>query len=800
MKQEMFSWQENDYHLLRRLLMTGTKILLLHDKDYESPYHVISVLCGALSEYDVMPLQVEVNPAQPPYPLLPFSKLVSTVTENAQKRPLLPTILKDITKSDTIEAIAEDIVGCNRHTSLALDAYKNDLMVRLESVVGDARPVFLFRGFDCFDQNSQELALLLVSGQLNPSFPFLEDAAYLFLIADHDTTTARRVDSFEHIDIRLTTPGPENMAEIMEEIAPELTLSEVDQAKLFCLSGGRLSYIEYLTNYLSEKSFVTISAMGTDIIASTLSERISGMGESGCGVQSILEYAANIGSSFFIPLLERASEAALCRKALCRSDRELLTRCGQTEGEFLCHEVWDYFYSCPNVERKRKICKDLERGIYYFNPYDYYTRAYYLEQAGCDRAACELYFYAYHTMVREGLQPKSEWLDKIEELSRKTMLSPFWKALRLAHLALESCDFKRGINALSDMDMLPSLRLLLLKEYLMAMLLYRSSSEADQREAVITMQEAVKHARDIEEGFWCDCQTTLISFVINKNGETEAARRICKELIYYYTQKSYARFARKGLYALKRKWAALYSAETAVKETLCSVRFFRSGIYPSQYLMALNNHAANLIVLDHFEEAMCFLNEAIGVLRQLKTVSVNRMYILNNYCLCAMLLQKISPFSAYQIIQKVLDGQPEGDCDIILRLNGSVYLALSGRLGDAERHLRDLERIGQKINDDYYLFYIYANLAAVLYLTGRRTDAVKLLSEKCVSAPVLFKASEKIYMEDRTKLWIEVMQNKCIDDPQLFDTYLLRRHPERTQWGFVGRGFLYSDIQFWSEP
>lgn len=180
MKQEMFSWQENDYHLLRRLLMTGTKILLLHDKDYESPYHVISVLCGALSEHNVMPLQVEVNPAQPPYPLLPFSKLVSTVTENTQKRPLLPTILKDITKSDTIEAIVEDIVGCNRHTSLVLDAYKNDLMVRLESVVGDAHPVFLFRGFDCFDQNSQELALLLVSGQLNPSFPFLEDAAYLF--------------------------------------------------------------------------------------------------------------------------------------------------------------------------------------------------------------------------------------------------------------------------------------------------------------------------------------------------------------------------------------------------------------------------------------------------------------------------------------------------------------------------------------------------------------------------------------------------------------------------------------------
>ena len=254
------------------------------------------------------------------------------------------------------------------------------------------------------------------------------------------------------------------------------------------------------------------------------------------------------------------------------------------------------------------------------------------------------------------------------------------------------------------------------------------------------------------------------------------------------------------MYALKRKWGALYSVEMAVKETWCSVKFFRSGIYPSQYLMALNNHASNLIVLDHFSEAIYFLDEAIGILRQLKTVHVNRMYILNNYCLCAVLLQKISPYDAYQIIMKVLDRQPKGDWNVILRLNGSIYLALSGRLRDAEEQLRDLERIGRRINDDYYLFYIYANLAAILYLTGGRTAAVNLLSEKCASVPALFKASEKMYMEERTKLWIEVMQSMLIDDPQIFDTYLLNRHPEWTQWGFIGRGFLYSDIQFWSEP
>ena len=57
-----------------------------------------------------------------------------------------------------------------------------------------------------------------------------------------------------------------------------------------------------------------------------------------------------------------------------------------------------------------------------------------------------------------------------------------------------------------------------------------------------------------------------------------------------------------------------------------------------------------------------------------------------------------------------------------------------------------------------------------------------------------------MYMEERSKRWISTMESVEIKDPKTFDTYLLDRHPPKTQWAFVGRGFLYSDIQFWSEP
>ena len=141
-----------------------------------------------------------------------------------------------------------------------------------------------------------------------------------------------------------------------------------------------------------------------------------------------------------------------------------------------------------------------------------------------------------------------------------------------------------------------------------------------------------------------------------------------------------------------------------------------------------------------------------------------------------------------------------GDWTIIFQLNCAIYMALAGEIDQAEENLRTLEKISLELCDDYYLFYVYANLAAVLYLQGRRTEAVSLLQKNCSKPPQLFKATEKTYLEERSKQWISAMESVEIKDPKTFDTYLLNRHPHKTQWAFVGRGFLYSDIQFWSEP
>ncbi len=802
MDNDIFSWQESDYKQLCESFSTGPKILLIHGRDLETPYHVLTSFYTHLSKQGHVLFEINVTSEYLSYPFLPFAQAANqTLRQKQASKSLLPSIVKDITQSDAVAAIVENIVN-ERHFSAALNQHETELLVQLECAASGDVPVFSFRGYSLFDENSQNLAVLLASGLLNDDFPFLKNAKFLFVCEAEESSVAfQRIKQLEHMDIFLSDPREEDMEEILTELSPELQLSPNDREKLFYLSGGRLSVIDILSRYLSSKGQASIDSSAQEMVDVTLMERISHMGKIGATLECVLEVAANIGNTFYIPLLKQVVDTSICDLALKKSDQEFFTKCNQDSGRFVYREIQDFFYACPDENRKREIACALERAIYYFDPYDYLTRAHYLEQAGKIQDACELYFFAYNSIIQEGLYPEADLENKITTLSAQCGLRNYWGSLLQVYKAMDCLNYKSCVVILENIGGPFTTRLLLLKEYLTGLYLHRLGNTLDhQREAMLSIQAATEHACNIEEGIWCDCQMALLSLLVNSNGDIYAAKRICKELMYYYTQKNYAPFAQKGLYALERKWSALYSVEIAAPKTEESVLYFRNGLYPSQYLMALNNHAANLIVLGNYAEAMKYLNEAIGALQRFQAVRVNWMYLLSNYCLCTVLSETLSPADAYKKLLPIMKQREFGDWTIIFKLNCAIYMALAGEMNQAEENLRALEKVSLELCDDYYLFYVYANLAAVFYLQGRCTEAVCLLQKNCLKPPMLFKATEKTYLEERSRQWISVMESVEINDPKAFDTYLLDRHPQKTQWAFIGRGFLYSDIQFWSEP
>ena len=94
--------------------------------------------------------------------------------------------------------------------------------------------------------------------------------------------------------------------------------------------------------------------------------------------RQVLEFAANIGSTFYIPLLKQVVDTPTCDLVLRKSDQEFFTKCGKDSGKFACREIWDFFHACPDKNRKREIAYALERAVYYFDPYDYLTRTHYM--------------------------------------------------------------------------------------------------------------------------------------------------------------------------------------------------------------------------------------------------------------------------------------------------------------------------------------------------------------------------------------------------------------------------------------
>lgn len=801
MDNNVFSWQQNDYEKLCQVFNTRKKIILIHGKDYESPYHVLSPFYEQLSEQGKIVFGVYSDSAHLTYPFLPFAQATNRVMSKKQrKKTLLPSVFKDLTKSDTIANLVDSIVN-ESHSSLVLSERENELLIQLEYIAEGYEPVFVFSGYPLFDTNSKNLAILMLSGQLDYDYHFLRNAQFIFLCEDDEAPMVfQHIKNFEHIDIRLSAPKPSDMQEILSEIAPELDLSVTDQNKLFFLSGGRLSVIQILSQYLISKGEISIIDSTQELVKSTLADRILNMGKLGSKLESILEVAAHIGNTFYIPLLKQVTESSDCELVLNKSDQEFLTQCDQNTGKFTYHEIWDFFYSNPEANKKKEIALALERAVYYFNPYDYLTRAHYLELAGSIQDAYELYIMAYNAIFQEGLIPQKDLKDKITELGTQCGLLSYWNSLSQVYATMGVLDFENCLQILEDMDHPSTIRSYLLKEYLTGLCMHRlGDNHGQQQGAIIAMQEAADHAQDIEEGLWCDCNMALMSFLVNESGDINAAKKICKRLSYYYMTKTFA-FAQKGLHALERKWSALYSVERAVIKTEASVRYFRNSAYPSQYLMALNNHAANLIVLGNYAEAVGYLNEAFFALQRFRAVHINRMYLLNNICLCSVLSGRLSPSAAYKCLSPIIEREAFGDWKVIFQLNYSIYMALAGEIDRAEESLQELERISLDLCDDYYLFYIYANMASIFYLQGRCADAIEMLKNKCLQAPKLFKATEKMYVEERTKQWIHTMKSIEIRDPKVFDTYLLDKHPEQTQWAFIGRGFLYSDIQFWAEP
>ena len=81
----LFSWQEHDYKMLNNAFETECRVLLVHGRDFESPYHVVSSFFSHLSERKCMLLGVSADYSRLSYPFLPYTHAIERLSEKRTK-------------------------------------------------------------------------------------------------------------------------------------------------------------------------------------------------------------------------------------------------------------------------------------------------------------------------------------------------------------------------------------------------------------------------------------------------------------------------------------------------------------------------------------------------------------------------------------------------------------------------------------------------------------------------------------------------------------------------------------------
>jgi hypothetical protein len=129
----------------------------------------------------------------------------------------------------------------------------------------------------------------------------------------------------------------------------------------------------------------------------------------------------------------------------------------------------------------------------------------------------------------------------------------------------------------------------------------------------------------------------------------------------------------------------------------------------------------------------------------------------------------------------------------------AIITALSGNLISAEALLIKASTICNELNDDYFNYYINTNLASIKYLTCKYDEALKLYETTCYQAPLLAANTYRHLYDQRFYAMKSLFESRVLLSLNDFNNRILMDLAATTQGDFFSRGFLFSDIQFWSE-
>lgn len=672
-----------------------------------------------------------------------------------------------------------------------------------------------------WDEASLSLLYLIIDGKLNEEFPNFKKLKFICIFTDDQKIVSPKeiekiLSDNRFIQFFTRLVSEENYLKVLHHFGFESTVDKEIVHLLYSITGGHLLLLKRLSEYLSdplkkqhiEDSLADFSKIEwkNDFMEDLFAFRLKLLGVQQSEIIKILEYAAVIGVSF-------KSEELLC---ISKEDEIILTNIinearesnlitGDFKNTNFAHDIIREFFLDRLKERRPSYNKQFAECLRILRPSDYFTRATHLFESGSIADSLILYMLGYFKNLREGRMSSSMVINRIELLSGEHNLLEVYHSITKAYKLFFESNFNQALNVLVNLEDVYSKKLSAEKYYLLALCLSRPMENQSFKEALECLN-GWDELKVEESEIWLRIQSTKLVMHCHLY-EFDKARMIEKEIMLYLVERvKFDDYAADNINIIRRKSGSLHISDIAVERSKKSVEHFSATINgnyknPVQFFMALNNYAGNLLVLGEYDSAFNNAKVAIDILATYKDFIFPKPFIpANNYIISGLLSKNFSEHDALEMYSTIVDNL-DGQADkLLIKNNIAVTYCLCNQLEIASSMLEQIyETILKKQElDNYYYYYLISNFACVRFLLGDKDKALSLWTTLIDKIP---KIPEIDYLIRRHDLIADSFLSLEVNDPLIWQEHLLKSNPYELgkSWGFFGKGFLYSDLQFWSE-
>ncbi|MDD2719751.1 MAG: AAA family ATPase [Gallionella sp.] len=714
-----------------------------------------------------------------------------------------------------IEKLFAHAVDSAKERYQFLSTEEQNILYHLQRIAGKKPLLIVCDDLQFWDEAAVSLLRLMLSGTINDAYPFLQAARYVVVQTIHTAGDPPPVDFASLVNERVSVDyldyaGQGDLPQVLGMLGLEQQFpAEVIQA-IHGICGGHLHVLQQLVSYLKTDSFSMADdwsrTAGIDFVSNLVVSRLKAMGPVGKDLLEMLKTASVIGTIFsdqeLACLFER--EPPQVRKLLSAGEGMHLVRRGQQSTQF-AHAIVHQSLCPVGTFETEELHRQFSLCLKKLRPGDYRSRMRHLTAAGDKEAAAVLAVCGLLQDRRNG----SASLDAgtLCELAAEGGLTAVLNLLCEAQDRVMVYDFKGALGLLNRMDPRTPLHLQAEGGYIKAMCLIKAYQYDTREEASKILQKWLGKLPDEGDLVVRMLSTQLVALTHQRREEEALA--VESDIVQMLSRRvSFDSDAADALMVLDRKADLLYPADQSHARLLRARNHFMppQGGQPRnfyQYCASTLNLAANRIVCGEYGDALSYLRELASYLELNPDHRFTRFEVLTNNLIVSEFLGGVSDAATAarhfeQLTAKKIDTM---DFALVLSNYGACaamaedFPLATNVLGSLVKKLRSEPEV-----DDLHMYLAGTNLASVLYLQGNHAEATAL-SHDLSSILDTAMPPHRVYLRDRHRILHEAMESG-----RTFTMTEWGELPKQAAhsgagpcWRHYGRGFLFTDLQIFTE-